>query len=95
MFSIVNFFVVFVLVVQMVKFDLIDSSNQIMFVSMPQIWNVRYFWHYWIIKYVGLEPILFAINIDVASSSKVFNIFDYVFLSIVLLIRLNKFIYSF
>ena len=39
-----------------------------------------------------LEPVIFAINLDVASSSKVFSTFDYVFLSIVLLTRINKFI---
>ena len=84
--STVSFLMVFVLAVHMTKYDLIESSNQIMFVSMLQIWNLRYFRHYWIIKCVGLELIIFVINMDVASSSKVLSIFYSVFLSIVLLI---------
>ena len=42
-------------------------------------WNLRYFRHCWIIKCVGLEPILFAINKDAASSSKAFSTLDFVF----------------
>ena len=38
------------------------------------------------IKCVGFEPIIFAINMYVASSSKFLNTLDSVFLSIVLLI---------
>ena len=41
--------------------------------------------YFWIIKCVGVEPIFFAINLDIASSSKVFNTFNYTFLSILLL----------
>ena len=33
-----------------------------------------------IIKCLGLEPITFSLNLDVALSSKVFNTFDFVFL---------------
>ena len=57
-----------------------------MFISMLQIYNLRHLRHYWIIKYVGLEPISFSINMDVVSSSKVFSTLDSVFLLIVLLI---------
>ena len=39
---------------------------------------------FFIIKCVGLKSIIFAINLNVASSSKVFITFDFVFLSIVL-----------
>ena len=49
--------------------------------------------HFWMIKYVSLEPIFFAISLDIASSSKVFISFDDVFLSIVLLKCINKFNY--
>ena len=40
---------------------------------------------------IGLESIFFTINLDDVSFSKIFNIFDYVFVSIILLIRINKF----
>ena len=49
--------------------------------------------HFWMIKCVCLEPIFFAISLDIASLSKVFSSFDDVFLSIVLLICISKFIY--
>ena len=69
----------------MTKFDPIKSSNQILFVSMLQILNLRYSMYFWIIKYVDLESIIFATNLDDLSSSKFFNTFDSMFLSIVLL----------
>ena len=74
------------LAILMIKFDSIESSCQIMFVGMLQIYNLRYFKHFWIIKCVVLELILFAINLDVALSFKVFNSFDFMFISIILLI---------
>ena len=83
------FFVVFVPVVQMSKFDPIKSSNQILFVSMLQIWNLRYLIHCWIIKYIGIESILFGIKMNVVLFSKVFNTIDYLFLSIVMLIIIH------
>ena len=49
--------------------------------------------HFEIFKYVDLKQILYVINFNSMSSSKVFNNFDYVFLSIVLINRINKFIY--
>ena len=51
------------LTVQIITFDPIESSDQIMFVSMLQILNLIYSRHFWIIKCVGLEPILFVINL--------------------------------
>ena len=54
-----------------------------------------YYKQFWFIKYIDLEPIIFAINFDTVSFSKVFNTFDYVFLLIILLTTfdlLNKFI---
>ena len=93
MLSTISFFIVFTLAIQMVNFDPTESLDQIMFVSMLQIWNLRYFRQCWIIKCVGLKLILFAINMDVASSSKVFCFLDSMFLSITFLIRINKFIY--
>ena len=42
-----------------------------------------------IIKCICLEQVIFAINMDTMSSSKVFNIFYFLFLSIVVL-RINK-----
>ena len=88
----VSFFVVFALPVQRAKVDPKKSSNQILFINMLQIWNLRYSRHFFIIKCVGLDPILFAINLNATSSSKVFSTLNYVFLSIVLLTRINKFI---
>ena len=69
----------------MTKFDLIELSYQIWFFNMSQIWNLKYSMRFWIIKYVGFEPIIFPINLDATTSIKVFSTFDYVFLSIVLL----------
>ena len=60
-----------------VQSDIVIRLNHILL-----IWNLRYFMNLWIIKCVGLESILFAINLDVASSSNVFSFFDFVFLSI-------------
>ena len=42
--------------------------------------NYRYFSNYKIIKYVGFELIIYAINIDAALFYNVFNEFDYMFL---------------
>ena len=57
-----------------------------MVVNMLQNWNHRYCSHYKIIKYVCFEPINYAINLNIASSSKVFNKFDFMFLLNVLVI---------
>ena len=47
----------------------------------------RYSRYFFIIKCIGPEPIIFVINLNAVSSSKVFFIIlDYVFLSMVLLI---------
>ena len=46
------------------------------------------------IKYVGLEPIFFSINLNATSSTKVFSTFDFVLLSIVLLNK-KKSIFTF
>ena len=45
-----------------------------------------YYSHYRIIKYVAYEPIIYVINLDIASSSKVFNKFDFIHLSNILLV---------
>ena len=45
-----------------------------------------YFSHYRITKYICFEPIHYVISMNVALFSKVFNEFDYVFLSNVLLV---------
>ena len=68
----------------MTKFDPTESPNQILFVSMLQIWNLRYFEHFWIMKHVGFELIIFTINLNATSSSKVFSTFNSMFISIVL-----------
>ena len=39
----VSFFMVFTLAVQMTKFDPTESSDQILFVNILHIWNLRYF----------------------------------------------------
>ena len=37
-----------------------------MIVNMLQNWNHLYYNHYRIIKYIDFEPIIYAINLDVA-----------------------------
>ena len=70
----------------MTKFNRTESLDQlIMFINMLQIWNLRYSMRFFIIKCIGFEAIIFSINVKVVSSFKVFNTFDYMFLSIVLL----------
>ena len=46
--------------------------------------------HYKIIKSVSFEPFHYAINMNFISSSKVFREIDYIFLSNVLLVLINK-----
>ena len=70
------------LTIQKEKFVLTESSNLILFVNILQIWNLRYSRHFWIIKHVGLEPIILSIKLNDASSYIVFSTFDYVFLFI-------------
>ena len=53
--------------------------------KVPTDLNSSIFLTFFIIKYVGLEPVIFAINLDTTLSSKVFNIFYYIFVSIILL----------
>ena len=48
--------------------------------------------YFWIIKCVCFESIIFTINLDAMLSSKVFITFDFVFLLIVLLTLIKKFI---
>ena len=43
-----------------------------------------YYNHHRIIKYVGFKSIHYAINLDVILSSRVFNKFDYIFISNIL-----------
>ena len=66
--------------VHITKFDSIKSSDQILFVSMMKIWNLRYSRHFLIFKCVGLELMIFVINLNIASFFKVFRTFDCVFL---------------
>ena len=61
-------------------FDQIEISNQTMIANMLQNWSHMYSIHHKIIKCVGFKSIHCAINLNVLSSSKVFNEFDYVFL---------------
>ena len=67
-----------------------EQRHQIIVFNMLQNWNHRYSSHYRIIKYVGFEPIIYVINLDAMSFSKVFIEFDSMFLSNVLLVRINK-----
>ena len=64
----------------------IGHRHQITVVNMMKNWNHRYYSHYRIIKYVGFEPILYAINVNAKSSSNVFSEFDSMFRSNVLLV---------
>ena len=40
---------------------------------MLQIWNLRYYKNFFIIKCLDLESIIFVINMDIVLSSKVFS----------------------
>ena len=73
-----------------VQSDIVIRSNHIH--QFDVVLKFRYFRHFFIIKYWGLEPIIFTINLDIASSSKVFSTFDYVFLYLIEL--LTKYFYS-
>ena len=63
-----SFFIVFALIVQMTKFNPTK-----LFVCQYVLDLESYFRHCLIIKCVSLEPIIFAINMDTMSSSKIFN----------------------
>ena len=62
------------------KTDSIKTSSQIMIVNMLQNWSRMYYSHNIIINCVGFKSIHCAINLDVTSSSRVFNEFDYLFI---------------
>ena len=57
-----------------------------MIVNMLQNRNHKYYSHYKIIKYLGFELIIYVINLDIASFSKVFNEFNFMFLLNILLV---------
>ena len=72
-------------VIQTIKHIRSDiKTNQIMIVNMLQNWSHMYSSHYMIIKYVSFKPIHYVINLNIVSFFKVFNEFDYVFISDVL-----------
>ena len=51
------------------KTYLIEQKHQIIVVNMLQNWNNKYSSYYMIIKYIGLEQIIYTINLDAASFS--------------------------
>ena len=51
--------------------------------SLLQILNIKYFRQFWIIKFIGFKSIIFAITMDVVSSSKLFSTFDLLFLLVI------------
>ena len=63
---------------------MIGQKHQIIVVNMLHNWNNKYSSYYMIIKYIDIEQIIYAINLAAASSSKVFNEFNSMFLSNVL-----------
>ena len=48
--------------------------HQIMIANIIQNYNHKHSNHYWIIKYIGFKPIIYAINLEDVSSSKVSNV---------------------
>ena len=66
------------------KVDSIKTSSQIMVVSMLHNLSHMYYSLHRIIKCVGFKPIHCAINLDDASSSRVFSKFDSFLLDILL-----------
>ena len=57
--------------IQIGKADLISRIYQIIIVSLKN-WNCKYYSHY-IIKFVGIMPIYYTINLDIVSSFMVFS----------------------
>ena len=53
--------------------------------SLLQILNIKYFRQFWIIKFIGFKSIIFAITMDVVSSSKLFSTFDLLFLLVIVI----------
>ena len=74
------------LIAQKIKLNPIKSLDRILFVNILYIWNLRYFRNFLIIKYIDFELIIFTINLDVMLFFKVFIIFYFVILLIILLI---------
>ena len=72
------------------KTNLIGQRRQIMIINILKNYNYRNFSHYIIIKYIDFEQIPYVINLNIASSSKVFSKLDFIFLSNILLISINK-----
>ena len=68
------------------KTNSIKRSKQIIVISMLKNWSHIYSNHHRIIKYIGFKSIHYVINPDVTSSFKVFNKFDSLFLSDILLV---------
>ena len=64
-----------------------ETTNEIIIVNMLYNWSYRYSSsHYRIIKCVDFESIHYVIKLDTTPSFKVFSEFDYMFLSIILLV---------
>ena len=68
--------------------DLIKTSNHDHQYAIEL--NYRYFSYYKIIEYIGFESIIYIVNLDIASSSKILSEFDYIFLSNILIVLINK-----
>ena len=66
-----------------VRFNIVIRSNHIRPYAVDLKFYILYI--FFIIKYVSLESIIFIISLYVALSSKNFNTFNYIFLSIILL----------
>ena len=62
--------------IQTCKVDLISPRYQIMIVNMLKNWSCKYYSHY-IIKFEGLMPIYYAINLNIVPS---YIIFSYLYL---------------
>ena len=85
------------IVILFIDFSMSDSNDRAisirqisyiksLFVSMfHHIWNLKYFKHLRIINYIGLEPFIHVINLDVVLSSNVFITLVYAFKCNVLL----------
>ena len=72
------------LIVQMTKFrfDIVIMSNHVC--QYAAYLKSYIFYIFIIIKCICLKPIIFALNLSVASYSKVFTTFDFIFISIVM-----------
>lgn len=88
-----NIISIFASIIYLTKIWYDKNIISIIFINMLQkIYNLLYPMYFRIFKYESFKLFLFTINLYTASSFHDFNNYNLIFLSNVLLIRINKFI---